>query len=204
MLVRGSLGRRLRVVAGVAASAALASASGCLGSYETSDAGFGGEGGEPTLADGTGGRGGDDGDGGVGGAPDLGDAFITVWDTQAEGALLPTISASDTIVLPLAVTGTYDMLVSWGDGTRSEITNLTDPDRIHRYAEPGTYVVSMVGVIEGWRAFHDECTAWKTDEFGTEYCVARGSDSPSLCAEPSPAARSSRRSRTSRSGTSLG
>lgn len=81
--------------------------------------------------------------------------FITVWKTDAEpvyGGYGQLVPATDdlTIVLPLVEEGTYDFTVTWGDGATGVVTGADDPDREHVYAEPGEYVVSINGAIEGW------------------------------------------------------
>ena len=50
--------------------------------------------------------------------------FITIWDTTKESN---NNSPTDTIVLPLSSSGTYDFIVDWNDGTTSEVTAYNDP-----------------------------------------------------------------------------
>lgn len=69
--------------------------------------------------------------------------FISTWDTTKAG------SASDTVVLPLLVGGTYNGTIDWGDGNTSA---LSYANRTHVYAAPGTYEVTISGGdIQGWR-----------------------------------------------------
>ena len=72
--------------------------------------------------------------------------FITVCKTDNPGT-----SSDDQITLPLLSEGTYDFIVSWGDGTADEITSRDSPARTHTYAAAGTYSVDIVGVISGWQ-----------------------------------------------------
>lgn len=123
--------------------------------------------------------GGESSTGGSAGSPSSANAFVTVWDTHPSSQH-PLISGYDTIVLPLAPEGTYDLIVDWGDGSQSTITSADDPDGTHRFWQAGTYVVSMQGDIEGWRGYTAECTEWVTGDGGVEYCSATGSDSPKL------------------------
>ena len=46
--------------------------------------------------------------------------------------------------IPLTVTGTYNFIAKWGDGTSNHITTL-DGSNNHTYANPGYYVIKMVG-----------------------------------------------------------
>lgn len=68
-------------------------------------------------------------------------AFITQWQTTAP---------LETITLPLVTGFNYDFLVSWGDGSFSEITAFDDPDITHTYVTAGTYDVKITGVCETW------------------------------------------------------
>ncbi len=72
--------------------------------------------------------------------PDL-DSFITTWQTT---------SASESITLPFTDDGSYSALVNWGDGNLSTITAYNDADRIHTYADAGTYSVRITGTVGGW------------------------------------------------------
>jgi len=71
--------------------------------------------------------------GGGGGTPPNPD-FVTVWDTTQAG------SASDTIVLPMSA----GLTVDWGDGN-------TDTTNTHTYASGGTYTVTIIGSVTGFR-----------------------------------------------------
>jgi len=76
------------------------------------------------------------------GAPPVNLDFISTWDTTKAG------SASDTVVLPLLVGGTYSGTINWGDGTDSV---LSYANRTHVYASSGTYTITISGQIDGWR-----------------------------------------------------
>jgi hypothetical protein len=71
--------------------------------------------------------------GGGGGAAPNPD-FVSTWDTTQAG------SASDTIVLPM----TAGLTVDWGDGN-------TDTTNTHTYAAGGTYTVTIIGSVTGFR-----------------------------------------------------
>ena len=122
-------------------------------------------------------------------------SFTTVWKTDNDG-----VSGDDQISLPLIEAGTYDFIVSWGDGSQDHITSWTEWDavdapRTHTYASAGTYTVTMTGWIRGF-SFYDqgftagayfgddhkliEITNWGTLDFGIQTNGADGTDF-SLC-----------------------
>lgn len=68
-----------------------------------------------------------------------GKTFVTSWN----------VSAGETIYLPLIADGTYNMVVDWGDGSKSTITSYTQ--NTHTYSSAGTYTVKINGL----------CTLWK-------------------------------------------
>jgi surface protein len=73
--------------------------------------------------------------------------FISTWKTDN---LSPTASATNQIVLPLTVSGSYNFMVYWGDNTSSSISSALQPEVTHSYATAGTYNVTMSGYIKGW------------------------------------------------------
>lgn len=96
-------------------------------------------------------------------------AFISTWKTDNAGA-----SAANQITLPLTstfgdswyiddATGNYatvipqtavnQFTVYWGDGTSSKITSFSQAEKTHTYATPGTYTVTIVGTLQGFRFF---------------------------------------------------
>jgi surface protein len=91
-----------------------------------------------------GGTGGDSSSG-AGGSTGESEPFITVWD-----ASLPSGDELARIELPLLADGTYDFSVDWGDGSTDEVTTGAALPVLHDYAEPGTYEVTILGVLEGW------------------------------------------------------
>jgi uncharacterized repeat protein (TIGR02543 family) len=80
------------------------------------------------------------------------DAFISKWDTTkiSNGS-----SSANQITLPLDsasyYSNNYNFKVYWGDGTTSEVTSYSDPDKTHTYSAPGVYTVVITGFIEGFR-----------------------------------------------------
>jgi hypothetical protein len=72
--------------------------------------------------------------------------FITTWKTDNTG-----VTNSDQIRLPLVSSGSYDFVVDWGDGTTDAITAWDQTEKTHTYEDAGTYTVSIVGEIEGFR-----------------------------------------------------
>ena len=78
--------------------------------------------------------------------PEATETFVTVWNTQLDGA-----TGFDQIRLPLEVSGTYDFVVDWGDGTQDTITDANQAAVTHTYDPPGTYTVTITGTLQGWR-----------------------------------------------------
>jgi surface protein len=74
-------------------------------------------------------------------------AFITTWDTRISGT--GTVTGTSSIALPLF--GTQAITASWGDGTVSLISQSAQNDRIHTYATPGVYTVSITGQGQGFQ-----------------------------------------------------
>lgn len=72
--------------------------------------------------------------------------FVMVWNTE----LISTGSSNNNqIKLPLVSSGVYNFNVEWGDGTNNQITDWEDA--LHIYSKPGKYLVSIKGLITGWR-----------------------------------------------------
>lgn len=70
--------------------------------------------------------------------PPVPPSFISVWVTT---------SPSESIILPYESGGWYSGIIDWGDGTTS--TN-TYANRAHTYTIPGTYTITITGVLIGW------------------------------------------------------
>ena len=65
-----------------------------------------------------------------------------------------TTTSPDTVfTLPLVNFGTFtpNISVSWGDGSSSTVTSITDSNRIHTYASAGVYELSIIGFMPGWK-----------------------------------------------------
>jgi surface protein len=75
-----------------------------------------------------------------------GNEFISTWKTDNPGT-----STSTQVTLPLVNTGTYNMLVDWGDGTQDTITIWNQAQTTHTYATAGTYTITIKGVCRGFR-----------------------------------------------------
>ena len=71
--------------------------------------------------------------------------FKTIWKTDNTGT-----SDDNQITLPLELTGTYDFIVFWGDGSSDRITEYDQSEITHTYAAAGTYEVEFIGIINGW------------------------------------------------------
>ena len=77
-----------------------------------------------------------------------GDVFVTTWNTTNTS---PGSSGSKKIRLPLVADGTYNFVVSWGDGSSDVITAYNQAEVTHEYATRGTKEVSITGTLTGWR-----------------------------------------------------
>lgn len=75
-------------------------------------------------------------------------AFISEWNTTntTTGS-----TGSNAIALPLVASGTYNFTVFWGDGNSDVITSWNQPEVSHSYSSFGTYTVSIVGTLQGWK-----------------------------------------------------
>lgn len=71
--------------------------------------------------------------------------YITRWKTDNPGT-----SGPNQITLPLVSNGNYNFVVDWGDGTRNTITSWNDSNTTHTYNTPGTFTVTISGLISGW------------------------------------------------------
>ncbi len=80
-----------------------------------------------------------------------GPVFASQWDTtKTDGG-----STRKQVRLPLVADGTYDFIVSWGDGTISNIVSSDiDPNNLlgitHGYEEEGVKDITITGTIKGW------------------------------------------------------
>ena len=69
--------------------------------------------------------------------------MVMTWKTDNGRITAPT-----QITLPLVEGGTYNFEVNWGDGQKNIISNWDNSDKIHNYATPGTYTVSLFGIYD--------------------------------------------------------
>lgn len=75
-------------------------------------------------------------------------AFTSTWKTDNTSV---GSSANNQVSLPLVSGGTYNMNVSWGDGSSSTITAWDQAEKTHTYGSIGTYVVTITGICTGWQ-----------------------------------------------------
>ena len=68
-----------------------------------------------------------------------------------------TVSTGQTYGLPLfSVAGTQpNIIVDWGDSSESTVTDVNDANRFHTYTSGGTYTVSIIGSLPGFRVDND-------------------------------------------------
>lgn len=60
-------------------------------------------------------------------------------------------SNNNQVTLPLESSGTYNMVVDWGDGSKSTITAYNQAEVTHTYGAIGTYDIKITGTCRGWR-----------------------------------------------------
>lgn len=85
-------------------------------------------------------------------------------------------STANQYQLPLSSTGTYDMIVKWGDSTFSTITSWNQPEGLHTYAAPGIYTIVIEGTIIGWKqnttlTFNDRNKLIEIKKFGNNFTI---------------------------------
>ena len=74
--------------------------------------------------------------------------FTSTWDTTKTSG---GSSTSTQVSLPLVSTGTYDMIVDWGDNSTDHITEWSASTKTHTYSSSGTYQIKISGTCIGWR-----------------------------------------------------
>jgi surface protein len=89
-------------------------------------------------------------------------SFISTWTTT---------SPSESITLPYETTGTYSGTIDWGDGI---ITTNSYSNRIHTYTTPGTYTITITGVLNGWSFLIDGTNAYNITEVIQWGCLRLG------------------------------
>ena len=75
-------------------------------------------------------------------------SFVSVWDTSRTSG---GSSTATQIRLPLISTGSYNLIVNWGDGSTDIITTWNQAQTTHTYASAGVYQVTITGTINGFR-----------------------------------------------------
>ena len=84
-----------------------------------------------------------------------GGPMVTTWDfpnhPDAQPTLtLPLIEQSLPDDLGIVTNYNFNFTVDWGDGTTSEVTSFSDPDKTHTYPSKGTYTITISGTLQGW------------------------------------------------------
>jgi surface protein len=74
--------------------------------------------------------------------------FTSTWNTANTSS---GSSTSTQVKLPLVDTGTYNMLVDWGDGTTDTITTWNQAQTTHTYSSSGVYEIKISGTCRGFR-----------------------------------------------------
>ena len=62
-----------------------------------------------------------------------------------------TVAGADTFTLPIYDGGSYDFELDCGNGTNERVTAFDDAERICSYSGAGTYTITVIGTITGWR-----------------------------------------------------
>ncbi|MBN1436644.1 MAG: BspA family leucine-rich repeat surface protein [Sedimentisphaerales bacterium] len=91
-------------------------------------------------------------------------AFVTTWDT--------TLGDSGTTVT-LALAGTVDATIDWGDGSPVQVVTAPGP-HVHTYSADGVYTVSVTGSVTGYNSldngsgdpWYDEAKLIRVDNWG--------------------------------------
>ena len=83
--------------------------------------------------------------------------FVTRWNTDVGGSNVET--ARNQLRLPLNSSGTYDFVVSWGDGNEDRIRAHDQGEATHTYATRGEYEVTITGICEGFGFSYDSNTS---------------------------------------------
>ena len=94
------------------------------------------------------------------GAPVPPTGFVTRWNTDVAGYYGDKVeTARNQIRLPLSSGGTYDFVVSWGDGREDTITEYNQEEVTHTYKIAGEYEVRIIGVCEGFGFDYDSTSS---------------------------------------------
>lgn len=74
--------------------------------------------------------------------------FVSTWKTSNTST---GSSTATQVKLPLISAGTYNFVVSWGDGTSDTITTWNQAQTTHTYAVAGIYQIKITGTCYGWQ-----------------------------------------------------
>ncbi len=77
----------------------------------------------------------------------LSTTYITQWQTDAVNA------GEKTVRFP--GTNSQDIIINWGDGSSSRVTDASQANSIHTYTNAGTYNIEISGTINGLRLYYD-------------------------------------------------
>jgi hypothetical protein len=102
--------------------------------------------------------------------------LVTVTGGELESFVfrIVTTSANQTFELPIGNYGstTPNFVVDWDDGSDNTITSATDSNRIHTFVTPGTYDISLNGIVpsfqvnnSAYRGLYTAVIAWGQASF---------------------------------------
>jgi len=74
--------------------------------------------------------------------------FSSLWKTDITGD--GTFSSTNQIKFPLSPNGNYDFTIYWGDTTSSSITSWNQVELTHTYSQPGVYIITVQGIMDGF------------------------------------------------------
>ena len=107
------------------------------------------------------------------------------------GPFISTWKVKDRVQLPLCSDSKLNCAVQWGDGTSNTLTAFDQPGAGHTYSQPGTYTITVSGLMDGF-AFADkgdkdlllDISQWGIVQLGKE--AFRGCSNFSATAKDAP------------------
>lgn len=100
--------------------------------------------------------------------------FVSTWRTSNTST---GSSTATQVKLPLVSTGTYNFVVSWGDGSTDTITTWNQAQTTHTYAVAGTYQIRITGTCYGWQfnLTGDRLKILSVEKWGNAFRLGNGS-----------------------------
>jgi len=94
-----------------------------------------------------------------------------------------TTAPGETFTIPAIITGDYDCVVDWGDGSTSTITTYNDPEWTHIYAVAGNQEIKVSGVFTAlkYTFFGDASKIFDVSNWGNNVWAEDQTGSYSFC-----------------------